>query len=109
MESLRADLEKHRRLGSRARTRALRAERQPAALRETRGVGKLPDRLDCRAMLKVKGMRDAAPGKRLFVIEDEGQPASAELLDRIAQSLDGSSRKTTFPASSRSSAGACSL
>ncbi|HEX9285644.1 MAG TPA: hypothetical protein VF999_00090 [Thermoanaerobaculia bacterium] len=35
-------------------------------------------------MLKVKGMRDAAPGKRLFVIEDEGQPASAELLDRIA-------------------------
>ncbi|HEY6065836.1 MAG TPA: hypothetical protein VIY96_06740 [Thermoanaerobaculia bacterium] len=35
-------------------------------------------------MLKVKGMRDAAPGKRLFVIEEEGKPASAEDLERVA-------------------------
>lgn len=35
-------------------------------------------------MLKLKGMRDVAPGKRLFVIEDEGQPASAEALERLA-------------------------
>ncbi|HEY3173771.1 MAG TPA: hypothetical protein VGK86_14480 [Thermoanaerobaculia bacterium] len=35
-------------------------------------------------MLKLKGMRDAAPGKRVFVVEDEGQPASAEALERIA-------------------------
>ncbi|HEX9305286.1 MAG TPA: hypothetical protein VGA31_12615 [Thermoanaerobaculia bacterium] len=35
-------------------------------------------------MLKLKGMREAAPGKRLFVIEDEGQPASAEALERLA-------------------------
>jgi hypothetical protein len=35
-------------------------------------------------MLKVKGMRDAAPGKRIFVIENEGEPASAEALERLA-------------------------
>jgi hypothetical protein len=35
-------------------------------------------------MLKLKGMRDAAPGKRLFVVENEGQPAPAEALERIA-------------------------
>ena len=29
-------------------------------------------------------MRDAAPGKRIFVIEDEGEPASGEALDRLA-------------------------
>jgi hypothetical protein len=36
-------------------------------------------------VLKVKGMRDAAPGKRLFVIEEEGEPASPEELQRVAQ------------------------
>jgi len=35
-------------------------------------------------VLKVKGMRDAAPGKRLFVIEDEGEPASSDDLQRVA-------------------------
>jgi hypothetical protein len=36
-------------------------------------------------VLKVKGMRDAAPGKRLFVIEVEGEPASPEDLQRVAE------------------------
>jgi hypothetical protein len=35
-------------------------------------------------VLKVKGMRDVSPGKRLFVIEEEGEPASKELLERVA-------------------------
>lgn len=35
-------------------------------------------------MLKVKGMREVSPGKRLFVVEDEGEPASMESLDRVA-------------------------
>ena len=35
-------------------------------------------------MLKVKGMRDVSPGKRLFVIEEEGEPASVEGLGRVA-------------------------
>jgi hypothetical protein len=35
-------------------------------------------------VLKVKGMRDAAPGKRLFVIEQAGEPASPEELQGVA-------------------------
>ena len=35
-------------------------------------------------MLKVKGMRDASPGKRLFVIEKDGEPAPPEDLERVA-------------------------
>ena len=35
-------------------------------------------------MLKVKGMRDVSPGKRLFVIEDDGEPAAVEALERVA-------------------------
>ena len=35
-------------------------------------------------MLKVKGMRDVSPGKRLFVIEDEGSPAPIETVARVA-------------------------
>lgn len=35
-------------------------------------------------MLKVKGMRDVSPGKRLFVIESDGEPAPKESLQRIA-------------------------
>lgn len=35
-------------------------------------------------MLKVKGMRDVSPGKRLFVIENDGEPAPKETLQRIA-------------------------
>ena len=35
-------------------------------------------------MLKVKGMRDVSPGKRLFVIEQEGEPAPKEPLERVA-------------------------
>jgi hypothetical protein len=35
-------------------------------------------------MLKVKGMRDVSPGKRLFVIEDEGSPVPLETVARIA-------------------------
>jgi hypothetical protein len=35
-------------------------------------------------VLKVKGMRDVSPGKRVFVIEEEGEPASAEVIERIA-------------------------
>jgi hypothetical protein len=36
-------------------------------------------------VLKVKGMRDVSPGKRVFVIEEEGEPASAEAIDRVAK------------------------
>jgi hypothetical protein len=35
-------------------------------------------------MLRVKGMRDISPGKRLFVIEEEGEPALPEAIERIA-------------------------
>lgn len=35
-------------------------------------------------MLKVKGIRDVSPGKRLFVIEDEGEPAPVATIERIA-------------------------
>ena len=35
-------------------------------------------------MLKVKGMRDVSPGKRLFVIEEEGEPAPREPLEKVA-------------------------
>jgi hypothetical protein len=34
-------------------------------------------------MLRVKGMRDISPGKRLFVIEEEGEPASPEVIERV--------------------------
>lgn len=35
-------------------------------------------------MLKVKGMRDVSPGKRVFVIEENGEPASLESIGRVA-------------------------
>jgi hypothetical protein len=35
-------------------------------------------------MLKVKGMRDVSPGKRVFVIEEENGPAPPETIARIA-------------------------
>ena len=35
-------------------------------------------------MLNVKGMRDVSPGKRVFVIEENGEPASSGDLERIA-------------------------
>lgn len=35
-------------------------------------------------MLKVKGMRDVSPGKRLFVIEVEGEPAPIEEIEKVA-------------------------
>lgn len=35
-------------------------------------------------MLKVKGMRDVSPGKRLFVIEIEGEPAPIDAIGRVA-------------------------
>jgi hypothetical protein len=35
-------------------------------------------------MLKVKGMRDVSPGKRLFVIESDGEPAALETIARLA-------------------------
>jgi hypothetical protein len=35
-------------------------------------------------MLKVKGMRDVSPGKRVFVVNEEGEPASTESIGRIA-------------------------
>lgn len=35
-------------------------------------------------MLKVKGMRDVSPGKRVFVIEDNAEPASPESIGRVA-------------------------
>jgi hypothetical protein len=34
-------------------------------------------------VLKVKGMRDVSPGKRLFVIEEEGEPAPTGELERV--------------------------
>lgn len=34
-------------------------------------------------MLNVKGMRDVSPGKRLFVIEDEGEPAPLVAIERL--------------------------
>jgi hypothetical protein len=35
-------------------------------------------------MLKVKGMRDVSPGKRLFVIEEDGEPAANGSIGRVA-------------------------
>lgn len=35
-------------------------------------------------MLKVKGMRDVSPGKRLFVVESDGEPAPIETIARVA-------------------------
>jgi hypothetical protein len=35
-------------------------------------------------MLKVRGMRDVSPGKRVFVIEEEGEPASSDSIGRVA-------------------------
>ncbi|HMA21968.1 MAG TPA: hypothetical protein VKO87_14255 [Gemmatimonadaceae bacterium] len=35
-------------------------------------------------MLRVKGMRDVSPGKRLFVIEDDGEPAPVATIERVA-------------------------
>ena len=36
-------------------------------------------------MVKVKGMRDVSPGKRLFVVETEGgEPAPVEEIEKIA-------------------------
>ena len=35
-------------------------------------------------MLKVKGMRDVSPGKRIFVVDEEGEPAHPEALERVA-------------------------
>jgi hypothetical protein len=34
-------------------------------------------------VLKVKGMRDVSPGKRVFVIEENGEPASTGDLERV--------------------------
>jgi hypothetical protein len=36
-------------------------------------------------VLKVKGMRDISPGKRIFVVEEDGEPASAESIGRVAR------------------------
>ena len=35
-------------------------------------------------MLKVKGMRDVSPGKRVFVIEEDGEPASTDSIGRVS-------------------------
>ena len=35
-------------------------------------------------MLKVKGMRDVSPGKRVFVIEENGEPAPSDRIARVA-------------------------
>ncbi len=35
-------------------------------------------------MLKVRGMRDVSPGKRVFVIEEDGEPASSDSIGRVA-------------------------
>ena len=35
-------------------------------------------------MLKVKGMRDVSPGKRVFVIEENGEPASSDRIARVS-------------------------
>jgi hypothetical protein len=35
-------------------------------------------------MLKVKGMRDVSPGKRVFVIEEDGEPAPSDRIARVA-------------------------
>lgn len=35
-------------------------------------------------MLKVKGMRDVSPGKRVFVIEEDGEPAASDRIGRVA-------------------------
>jgi hypothetical protein len=48
-------------------------------------------------VLKVKGMRDASPGKRLFVIEDEGEPASLDDLQRIASIAGRLLRENELP------------
>lgn len=48
-------------------------------------------------MLKVKGMRDVAPGKRLFVIEDEGEPASVATIERVAAIAERLLRENDLP------------
>ena len=48
-------------------------------------------------MLKVKGMRDASPGKRLFVIEEEGEPASPDDLQRVASIAGRLLRENEMP------------
>jgi hypothetical protein len=48
-------------------------------------------------MLKVKGMRDVSPGKRLFVIEDEGEPASTESIERIASIAERLLKENELP------------
>ncbi len=48
-------------------------------------------------MLKVKGMRDVSPGKRLFVIEDESEPAPSETIGRIASIANRLLRENELP------------
>jgi hypothetical protein len=48
-------------------------------------------------MLKVKGMRDVSPGKRLFVIEEQGEPATAESVARIASIAERLLRENELP------------
>jgi hypothetical protein len=48
-------------------------------------------------MLKVKGMRDVSPGKRLFVIEDEGAPVPVETIARLASIAERLLQKNELP------------
>jgi hypothetical protein len=48
-------------------------------------------------VLKVKGMRDVAPGKRVFVIEDEGEPAPVAAIEHVAVIADRLLRENELP------------
>jgi hypothetical protein len=48
-------------------------------------------------VFKVKGMRDVSPGKRLFVIEDESEPAPSETIGRIATLANRLLRENELP------------
>ena len=48
-------------------------------------------------MLTVKGMRDVSPGKRLFVLEVDGEPAPAGAIARIASIANRLLRENELP------------
>jgi hypothetical protein len=48
-------------------------------------------------MLKVKSMRDVSPGKRVFVIEEDGEPAATEKIGRVASIADRLLQENDLP------------
>jgi hypothetical protein len=48
-------------------------------------------------MLKMKSMRDVSPGKRVFVIEEDGEPAATEKISRVATIADRLLQENDLP------------